>query len=183
LMLSLGYPARGTAAFQAQKPRSASMTCRLRPRPFVEAGLQPSFPDSGGSALADSRFRRAVLADRPGSREGQPVERGSIPMRIGGSPYVLGARRDGLLDTTHRGFRRAPRGRGRRRAVSDGRHALAVGERVALLRAGLHQRVASGRQTRLLEGDRDVGHRTVCAGPHWRESSPGDHRPMGGRQV
>ena len=75
--------------------------------------------DSGGSVPAEARLRGAVLADRPGSCEGQSVECGSVSVRIGRPPHVLGARRDGPLDAAHRGFRRAPWRRGRGGAVPD----------------------------------------------------------------
>src|SRR4029077_10453728 len=51
--------------------------------------------DSRGSIPADTRLRRAVLADRPGSREGRSAECGSVSVRIGRPEHVLGARRDG----------------------------------------------------------------------------------------
>ena len=112
------------AAVVDMKQRNPSWGCpRIRAADY--AGLRYSHrpgcgaTDSRGSVPPATRLRRAVLAERPGSHEGPSVACGSVSVRIGRPEHVLGARRDGPLDTAPRGLRRAPWRRGRGGAMPD----------------------------------------------------------------
>ena len=106
LRLKSAFQQRGAQATTSLRRPAASSY--LRVRRILAARYEPT-----------PKFRGAVLADRPRSREGQSMECGSVSVRIGRPSHVLGARRDGPLDPAHRRFRRAPWRRGRGGVVSD----------------------------------------------------------------
>jgi hypothetical protein len=70
------------------------------------------------AAVVDMKRRNPTWGcPRIAQHEGQSVESRSVPMRIGRAAHRLGARRDGPMHASHRGFCRASRRRGWRGAV------------------------------------------------------------------